>query len=67
MNDKPPGRIQHMVNNYNPVVCYPIAPINVYRILFWFKAKQKRVRRIVRADNTDHVRYLDLLAHDGNS
>ncbi len=41
-DDKPPSRVQFLVGCYNPVVCYPIAPINAYRVLFWHKTDKER-------------------------
>ncbi len=65
MDDKPPSRISNLVNSYYPVVCYPIAPINAYRVLFWFRTHKKRGVRIVRSNSPHYVRHVDILAYDG--
>lgn len=53
--DEPPSGIYDMVNSYYPIVCYPIAPIHVYRVLFWHKANKERDNNIRVSDNTNNV------------
>ncbi len=67
MDDKPPNRVFNLVDCYYPHVCHTIAPVNVYRVLFWVKAEEKRVFSSRSSDTSHYVRHLDILAdvHSG--
>ncbi len=55
ISDEPPSRISNMARGYNFLVCYPIAPVHVYRVLFWYKADKEGVLCSSGADNLNYA------------
>ena len=55
VSEQPPSRVQGLANSYYPISCYPIAPVNVYRVLLWFKASKVGVLGVGGTDCINHV------------
>jgi len=60
-SDEPPSRVQNLANSYYPLVCHTVAPVNVYRVLFWVKTEEERVFSSRSSDTSHDVRHLDIL------